>query len=84
MSKTKEKKDKKEKKVNPDEYAVFDAPVKAQRGDIFKVISKGVTIEYTDNIIHANSAYKETLPPKSMFKIHRGSGAVEKIYENFL
>lgn len=75
---------KKEKKVNPDERAIFDAPVKAQRGDIFKVVSKGVTVEYTDNIIAANSAYKETPPPKSMFKIHRGSGQAEKIYENFL
>lgn len=83
MSK-KEKTEKKERKVNPDERAVFDAPVKSQRGDIFKVISKGVTIEFTDNVMAANSAYKETLPPKSMFKIHRGSGSVEKIYETFL
>lgn len=81
---SKEKKEKKEKKVNPDERAIFDAPVKAQRGDIFKVTSKGVVIEYTDNLMSANSAYKEAGKPKSMFKLYRGSGAVQKIYEEIV
>lgn len=83
MSK-KEKGEKKERKTNPDERAVFDAPVKAQRGDIFKVTSKGVVIEYTDNMNNAVSAYKEAGKPKSMFKMYRGSGAVEKVYEEIV
>lgn len=78
------KEKKKEKKINLDERAVFDAPVKAQRGDIFKVISKGVVIEYTDNMANATSAYREAGKPRSMFKMYRGSGAVEKIYEEIV
>lgn len=76
---------KKERQVkDQDARAVFDGPVKAQRGDIFKVLSMGTCVEYTDQIVHANTAYKEASKPKQMFKIMRGSGAVQKLYEEII
>jgi hypothetical protein len=62
------------------ERAVFNGPVKAQRGNIFKVVSQGVCIEYTDQLNDANSAYKEAAKPKTMFKITRDTGAVGTVY----
>lgn len=76
-------KQKKEKKIVEGERAIFDAPVKAQRGDIFKVTSLGVVIEFTDKIQSAQSAYKDAPVPKSMFKMCR-SGHVEKLYEQII
>ena len=55
--------------------------VPAVRGDIYKVISKGVNIEWTDRIQEAQSAYREAGAPKTMFKITRGTGAVTKLQE---
>lgn len=66
------------------ERAVFDSPVKAQRGDIYKVLSLGTCVEFTDSLTAANSAYKEASVPKTMFKIARGSGHVTKVYEQII
>ena len=56
--------------------------VAAVRGDIYKVISKGVNIEWTDRINEAQAAYREASAPKTMFKIMRDTGAVTKLYED--
>ena len=76
-------KQKKEKKISEGERAIFDAPVKAQHGDIYKVTSMGVVIEFTDKIQSAQSAYKDAPVPKSMAKLYR-SGRTEKIYEQII
>ena len=66
------------------ERAVFDQPVRAQRGDIYKVMSIGVCVEFTDKLGEAQKAYKEAGLPKTMFKITRGSNAVSKVYEQYI
>ena len=66
------------------ERAVFDGPVKAQRGDIYKVLSQGTCVEYSDSIGAATSAYKEAPKPKVMFRIARGTGQVSKVYEQII
>lgn len=60
--------------------AVYDKSVPAQRGEIFKVTSMGVVIEYTDKFPHAQSAYQGAGCPKSLYRVTR-SGRSEKIYE---
>lgn len=64
--------------------AVFDRPVQAQRGDIYKVLSKGTCVEFTDKLRDAEAAYKEAKLPREMYKIMRGSGAVIKMREQVL
>lgn len=76
-------KQKKEKKVVATERAIFDAPVKAQRGDIYKVTSLGVVIEFSDKIQSAMSAYKDAPVPKTLAKVYR-SGRSEKLYEQII
>lgn len=76
-------KQKKEKKVVTGERAIFDSPVKAQRGDIYKVTSLGVVIEFSDKIQSALSAYKDAPVPKSIAKVHR-TGRSEKLYEQII
>lgn len=49
------------------ERAVFDKPVKAQRGTIHKVVAQGVTIEFTDRLNSAAEAYKTAQCPKQWF-----------------
>lgn len=75
-------KEKTEREFNPNERAVFDRPVQRQGSPIYKVISLGTCIEYTDKIMSANAAYKEASKPKQMFKIDGTS--VTKIYENII
>lgn len=75
---------KQNRKENSNERAVFDGPVKAQRGDIYKVLSQGTCIEYSDSIGAATSVYKEASKPKVMFRIARGSGHVSKVYEQII
>lgn len=61
---------KKEKAPPPvGEYAIYDTQVKKQGYPIFKVVSKGVCIEYTDRISQAEQAYKETSCPKEMYRL---------------
>lgn len=68
MKKQEKNVDRKQEKFT-NERAVFDKPVKAQRGDIFKVIAQGVTIEFTDRYNSAQSAYKDAPKPKQWFKL---------------
>jgi len=75
-------KEKKERKEKDEGRAVFDRPVQRQGSTIYKVLSMGTCVEYTDKIMSANAAYKEASKPKQMFKI---SGKyVEKIYEEII
>lgn len=55
--------------------AVFDRPVRAQYGDIYKVVSGGVCVEYTDKISEAEGAYKDAVKPKEMWKLYRAGGS---------
>lgn len=73
---------KQEKKQDKMEYAIYDKPVRAQHGDIYKVESKGVVIEFTDKFTEAERAFKEALAPKSMVRINRSSGTPQGIYQN--
>lgn len=68
------KTDKKEKQTGKNERQVFDGQVRAQYGDIYKVIAGGVCVEFTDRIGEADSAYKEANKPKEMWKLLRGGG----------
>ena len=77
-------KQKKEKKVVATERAIFDSPVKPQHGDIYKVTSMGVVIEFSDKIQSAMSAYKDAPVPKTMAKVQRNSGRSEKLYEQII
>ena len=61
-----EKETKKAERFN-NERAVFDKPVKAQRGTIHKVVAQGVTIEFTDRHTSAAEAYKNASTPKQWF-----------------
>lgn len=72
------------KKENSNERATFTTQVKAVRGDIFKVLSKGTCIEWTDQIKDAQQAFREADKPKTMFKIMRATGAVSKLQEQIL
>jgi hypothetical protein len=65
------------------EYAVFDRPVPAQRGDIYKVLSMGTCVEFTDKISSAEQAYREASKPRQMFKMFR-TGVVEKMREEII
>ena len=62
------------------EHVVFSAPVKAQHGDIYKVMSLGVCIEFTDRLAEAESAYRSAATPKSLVKIIRSNGAAKGLY----
>ena len=65
--------------------AVFDAPVQRQQFPIYKVVSHGVCIEFTDKLMNASKVYKEAPKPKSMWKIaNRHGTSVEKIYEEVI
>jgi len=71
----------KEKKVSANEElrfsnekAVFDKPVKAQHGDIHKIVAQGVTIEFTDRMSVASSAYKDAPKPKQWFVLGEEGG----------
>lgn len=63
--------------------AVFDKTVPIQRGDIYKVTSMGVVVEFTDKFPAAQSAYQTAPAPKSLYKVKR-SGSSEKIYETIM
>lgn len=79
----KEKMTKEEKTKN--ERAVFDGPVQKQQFPIYKVVSKGVCIEFTDKVMNASKVYQQAEKPKSMWKIATRKGdVVEKIYEEIL
>jgi hypothetical protein len=76
------KKDFDKESKSKNERAVFDRPVQRQGSPIYKVLSMGVCVEFTDKIMSANAAYKEASKPKQMFKI---SGKhVEKVYEQVI
>lgn len=77
-------KEKVEKGTPKNERAVYSALVPVQYGDIFKVISKGVCVEYTDRLLEAQAAYKEANVPKEMFKIFRDTGAVQTVYRQVI
>jgi hypothetical protein len=71
----------KEKKVSEkdaarfaNERAIFDKPVKAQRGDIHNVVAQGVTVEFTDRYTSAAQAYKDASKPKSWMVIQADGG----------
>lgn len=61
-AKTKEDKTKNER-------AVFDKQVPRQGGTIYKVMSMGTCVEFTDKINSGNAAYKEASKPREMWKI---------------
>lgn len=65
------------------ERAVFDKPVKAQRGAIHKVVAQGVTIEFTDRYLDAQKAYKDALLPKEWFKLGT-AGTVDLVAKQVL
>lgn len=71
----------KEKKVSEkdaarfaNERAVFDKPVKAQRGDIHNVTAQGVTVEFTDRANLAAQAFKDASKPKTWMVIQADGG----------
>jgi hypothetical protein len=75
---TKEEKEKNEK-------VIFGALVREQKGPvIYKVLTKGVCVEFTDEISRGKAAYAEASKPKQMFAITRATGAVSKLYEEIL
>lgn len=76
MTKVKKTAENKAQEKFGNERAVFDKLVPIQRGDIFKVMSQGVNIEFTDRFDSAQKVYKDALKPKEMFKIARAGGAV--------
>lgn len=54
--------------------AVFGQLVQKQRGDIFKVVSQGVCIEFTDKMRDAQAAFKDASIPKVMWKVSKETG----------
>lgn len=74
------KTEKTERGTPANERQVYSGLVAAQYGDIFKVLSKGTCIEYTDRFLEAQAAYKEANVPKEMFKIFRDTGAVQTVF----
>jgi hypothetical protein len=63
---------------------VFDRPVKEQRGDIYKILSKGTCVEYTDKLREAEAAYKECSLPKEMYKVSRLTGNCIKLRQDIM
>lgn len=61
---------------NKDEYAIYSKQVRSQPGDIYKVTSKGVTVDYTNRISEALSSFKDAVGPKEMWKLPTEGGAV--------
>lgn len=51
------------------ERAVFDKQVQRQGSPIYKVLSMGTCVEFTDKIAAGNAAYKEASKPREMWKI---------------
>lgn len=51
------------------ERAVFDKPVQRQGSPIYKVLSMGTCVEFSDKLMSANAAYKEASKPREMWKI---------------
>lgn len=74
-------KERKEKKTE-EGRAVFDRQPQRQGPTIYKVLSMGTCVEYTDKLMSANAAYKEASKPKQMFRIL--GAQVDKIYEEIL
>jgi hypothetical protein len=64
--------------------AVFDRPVQAQRGDIYKVLSKGTCVEFSDKIRDAEVAYKEASVPKQMWKLYRSTSICTLMREEIM
>ena len=62
--------------------AVFDKPVQRQGSPIYKVLSMGTCVEFTDKIMSANAAYKEASKPREMWKI--AGSASELIYKEVI
>ena len=62
--------------------AVFDKPVQRQGSPIYKVLSMGTCVEFTDKIMSANAAYKEASKPREMWKIAGSSS--ELIYKEVI
>ena len=72
-----------EKKKN--ERAVFGALVREQRGPVlYKVLSLGTCVEFTDELKIAKEAYNEAANPRQLFAINRATGKVDKLYEQIL
>jgi hypothetical protein len=64
-------KDKTQKQIDAEKNtrAVFDKPVQRQGSPIYKVLSMGTCVEFTDKIMSAQAAYKEASVPREMWKI---------------
>jgi len=56
--------------------------VKRQKEPIFKVVSAGVCVEFTDRYPHAKTAYESCRKPKTMFRLEAGSAF--KMFEEYL
>ena len=65
------KKEKSQKQIDAEKNtrAVFDKPVQRQGSPIFKVLSMGTCVEFSDKLFSANAAYKEASKPREMWKI---------------
>lgn len=75
MSKQKNTEDRKESQ-SKNERAVFDKNVRAQPGDIYKVVTNGVVIEFTNRLSEAQTAFKEANKPKQFYKLSEEGGVV--------
>lgn len=71
------------KELPKNEYAVFSKIVPVQAGDIYKVLSMGTCVEFTDRLSEAQAAYKEASKPKQMFKVLR-AGGVLKLHDEMI
>lgn len=65
-----------EQKENKNERVIFSKPVKAQPGDIYKVVSNGVTVDYTNRLSQAMSVFKDTIKPKELYKLPVEGGVI--------
>lgn len=72
----------KQEKVNKkedqfkNEKAIFDKSVRAQVGDIYKVVSNGATIEWSNKLSEAQAAYRDAIKPKQMYKLPVEGGVI--------
>jgi hypothetical protein len=75
MSKQKKESQRLKNHENPNEYYIYDKSVRAQYGPIHKIVTKGTTVEFTNNFQQAQAVFKDVETPKQWYKIAE-NGAV--------
>lgn len=61
-------------KAFANERAMFTSLVQENHGDIYKVVSMGTTIDFTDKYKEAEKTFNDAGTPKQMFLINRETG----------